>query len=327
MLMPKVAYISGLSPDERERTLALAPKEFEVTVIDSRASEDEIVARAVDCDFILSQASGVPARLLKEASRLKLVHVSGQGFDHIPLEVARERGIPVANVGGSNAVPAAEHAVMLMLAVYRRVLTMVDVLRIKSSHYWEEKAQLRIVCHQLAGKTVGIVGLGNQGRRVCKILRAFEANTIFVNRSAIPPEVVSELETRAVTFEELLRSSDIVTLHIPLNNETQELIGWEQLNMMKQSAILINCSRGKIVDEEALIRALKEGKIAGAGLDVFEKEPPKPDNPLLSMENVVATPHVAGLSYEEFESRIKGIWENIYRVWQGQAPYNVVNKV
>ncbi|MBM2824354.1 MAG: hydroxyacid dehydrogenase [Dehalococcoidales bacterium] len=325
--MPKVALISGGSPDERERILALAPKEFEVEIISLRLSEDEIVARAVDCDFILAQAARVPARLLREASRLKLVHVSGQGFDHIPLEIATERGIPVANIGGSNAVPVAEHAVMLMLAVSRRLLTMVDILRVKRPHYREQRSQLRTECHQLEGKTVGIVGLGNQGRRVCKILHAFEANTIFVNRSTIPHQVVSELQTRAVTFEELLRSSDIVTLHVPLDDATQKLIGWEQLNMMKPSAILINCSRGPVVDEAALIRALKEGIIAGAGLDVFEKEPPTADNPLLSMENVVATPHVAGLSHEEFESRVKGIWENIYRVWQGQAPYNVVNKV
>ncbi len=323
---PKVAYITTRPPGEQEKILAAAPQGFTVDVIDPRIPEDELVAKALPYDFLLLQAAPpVPPRLIREAPRLKLVQLTSQGFDRVPVKLAAERGIPVANNGGANATACAEHAVMLMLAVYRRLPGMMDLARNEREHFIEERARLANYCRVLAGKRVGIIGLGNQGRRVARIVTAFEAEAVFYNHRPVPDEVIKSLQVQPLDFEELLMTSDIVTLHVPLNEETAGMIGARQLEIMKPSAILVNVSRGRVVDEEALVRALSQGRIAGAGLDVFVKEPPKVDNPLLHMVNVVATPHMAGADSEEFDSRVRATWENISRVWSGLAPRNVVN--
>ena len=322
----KVAIITRQVPKYRQKLANGAPEGFAVEVIGVEVPEDEMVSRASGADFIIVQGARIPDRLVREAQYLKFIQTTSQGVDHVPMEVATELGIPVANIGGANAVAVAEHTVMLMLAVSRHLLTMVDIVHSEPAEYMAKRGYLHEQCHQLSGKTVGIVGLGNIGRRVARILRGFEANVIFYDNFEIPRQVIEQLEVRAVSFEELLANSDIVTLHVPLSPDTKGLITWKQLCMMKPTAFLINTSRGNVVDEQALIRALSEGEISGAGLDVFEQEPLNPNNPLLSMKNVVATPHVGYISAEVFEPLIREVWENIARVWRGEAPQNVVNK-
>jgi phosphoglycerate dehydrogenase-like enzyme len=326
-LKPKVAYLSGFTGFEISRVTSYAPKEFEVELVRPGLSEDELVEHSKDWDFLIVQAAVVPARLLREAPKLKLVQATSQGFDRIPIEVAAERKIPVANNGGANAIAVAEHSVMLMMVVLRQLFTMVDVIKNRADRYGEEKTRLRQFCHGLNGRTVGVVGLGAQGKHVSKILNGFGSEVIAVSKHKIPQTVAQELHIREVTFDELIKTSDVVSLHVPLDDSTRGLMGRAQFNMMKPSAILVNCSRGGVVDEPALIEALQQGKIAGAGLDVFWKEPPKSDNPLLSMPNVVATPHMAGYCQEQEENRIKQVWDNIERVWNGQKPLSVVNGV
>ncbi len=324
----KVVFISGVGPEVRDAFVAAAPPNWQVITPDLRSSDEEFIEQVRDADFLVCTRSGHPKGRfpdqIVQGAKLKLIQTLGQGTDHIPVRLALERGIPVANSGGANAVTVAEHTVLLMLAVMRRLLPSVETIRqgIKYSNLIEHKD-----FHSLYEKTVGIVGLGNVGQRVAKLVRGFDAKVIFTKRSEAPQSIVTDLQAQQVNLEELLSSADIVSLHVPLMESTRGMIGWKQLTMMKPSAILINTSRGSVVDEAALIRALRKKKIAGAGLDVFEQEPPNPDNPLLSMDNVVATPHVGGLASENWVSRIKSIWDNLLRVWEGKEPHNIVTSV
>ncbi|MFC1952352.1 2-hydroxyacid dehydrogenase [Chloroflexota bacterium] len=246
----------------------------------------------------------------------------GQGTNHLPLKWALEKGIPIANAGGANAISVAEHTVLLMLACLRRLLPMNQSIR-------EGKFMGNIDrrnSHELHDKTVGIVGFGNIGRRVAKLCYGFGANIIYFERMFVPYALRADLKARPVDLDELLSTSDVVTLHIPLLESNRGMIDWAQLNKMKPSAYIINTSRGAIIDQDDLIRALNEKKIAGAGLDVWEPEPPDPKNPLLHMPNVVATPHIAGRSSENMKPRCETIWRNVLLVSKGKEPLNRVRE-
>ena len=317
----KVVLFARVEPESQEMFIAMAPSNLRVAVADPDAGEEELAEPIQDADFLVTYRGGrVPEQVIRKAKRLKLIQDMGQGTDHIPERLASEIGIPVANSGGANAIAVAEHTVLLMLATYRNLLTSVDALR----HGKFDTDMDRRYFHQLYKKTVGIVGFGNIGRWVAKLMRSFEANVIFYDTADIPQSTTAAFQARLVNLEELLPSADVVTLHLPLLKSTRGMIGWKQLTMMKPSAILINTSRGGLVDEAALIRALRENKIAGVGIDVFEREPPSLDNLLLRMENVVATPHIGGIVQENWVDSVKSTWENVLRVWEGEKPHHVV---
>ncbi len=319
----KVVAIGKADQAIRETFWGNVPPGFNVTWLEAdQSSEDNIVEQLRDADFLLLLRAGVPERALREAKRLKLIQTFSQGYDRVPLDITSELGISVSNVGGGNAIAVAEHTVLLMLAVLRRIIPSVIALK-------EGKTAVdvdRRLYHQLRDKQVGIIGLGDIGRRVAKIVHGFDANVIFHDAVRIPEAVVKEIKACQVSLDELLSTADIVSLHVPLMESTKKLISSEQLNIMKPSAILVNTSRGEVVDEEALIQALRENKIAGAGLDVLNKEPPARNNPLLFMENVVATPHVGGYAWENFVTRFETVWGNVVGVWQGKPPINVVSR-
>ena len=321
MAQGKVVWIARVEPELRDIFIAEAPSDLQVVMADPNRSEEEIAEQVRDADFLVLYRSGrVPDQVVRRARQLKLIQTLGQGTDHIPVRLASELGIPVANSGGANAVAVAEHTVLLMLATLKRLLPSVEALRQgKFSRDMDRR-----YFHQLYEKTVGIVGFGNIGRRVAKLVHDFDANIIFFDKAEIPQSIIADFQARRVSLEELLSRADVVTLHVPLLESTSGMIGWEQLTMMKPSAILINTSRGRVVDEAALIRALREKNIAGAGIDVFEQEPPSRDNLLLHMDNVVATPHIGGAAWENWVPRVKSTWENLLRVWEGREPHNVV---
>jgi phosphoglycerate dehydrogenase-like enzyme len=273
-----------------------------------------------DADFLIPLRIVIPDRALREAEKLRLIQLFSQGYDRIQTDLTSELEIPVSNVGGINAIAVAEHTILLILACIRRFLPSISAF--ESGKFAADLD--RRLYHQLYEKTVGIIGLGNIGRRVARIVDAFGGTVIFYDPMEIPTAVIEECHATLVGMEELLSRSDIVSLHVPLLEGTSGMIGRDQLCMMKPSAILINTGRGPVIDEAALIRALEEKQIAGAGLDVFAREPPKPENPLLHMENVVATPHIAGFSIENVILRVDFMWENMSRVWRGEEPQNVV---
>ncbi|MFC1928655.1 2-hydroxyacid dehydrogenase [Chloroflexota bacterium] len=317
----KVVFIARVEPELRDIFVAGAPPNMQVATPDPDSSEEEFIEQVRDADFVVLYGRvRLPEQVIREARQLKLIQTAGQGTDRIPVRLAMECGIPVANSGGVNAISVAEHTVLLMLAVLRKLLACTENLR---QGKWNEGLD-RKYFHQLYEKTVGIVGFGSIGRRVARLVHAFDTTVIFVKERDIPQSIITDLQARRVSLEELLSSADVITLHVPLRENTRGMIGWKQLTMMKSSAILINTSRGSVVDEAALIRALQEKKIAGVGTDVFEQEPPSPDNPLLHMDNVVATTHTGGVALENWAPRVKIIWDNLLRVCEGKEPHNIV---
>ena len=176
---------------------------------------------------------------------------------------------------------------------------------------------------EMADKLVGILGIGNIGRQVARRVQGFDCKVQYYDKYPLSEEREKELGIRAVSLDKLFQTSDILTCHTPLTSETRHIVNRERLAMMKPTAVVINTSRGPVVDEAALIEALQDGKIAGAGLDVFEKEPVDTDNPLLKMENVVVSPHSAGTTWDTWYRRADFAYQNIARVWAGDAPQSI----
>jgi D-3-phosphoglycerate dehydrogenase len=228
----------------------------------------------------------VSRRVIESADRLKMIGIRSAGFDAIDVEAAREKGVLVTHNPGSNADSVADMAVGLMLAVLRKIVKLDRMIR---NGGWERERSL-----DMNGKVLGIIGIGRIGKTVAKRVQGFDM-TIIANDIVEYQEFVERYQIESVSKEELLERADIVTIHTPLDDSTQGLIEEKRLRLMKKTGILINTARGPIVDERALHKALKEGWIAGAGLDVHTTEPPS-FRPLVELDNVVSTCHTAGLS-------------------------------
>lgn len=316
--MPKVLFFNGLGQQVADIFQQKVPAGFEVSWRPHRLSDDEKGALVRDVEFLVLHPAEISGDVLREAKTLRLCQLLTAGYDKIDLRLTGQLGIPVATNGGANAWAVAEHSVALLLAVYKRLVLCDRSVR---EGRWRQ-AVSGFDTFEVAGKTVGLVGAGNIGRKVARRLAGFETRTIYYD--VVPaPDIEKDLGARRVSLEELLREADIISLHLPLLRETRGLIGRKELAMMKPTVVLLNTSRGEIVDEEALVEALKEKRIGGAGLDVFRKEPIAADHPLLGLENVVLSPHTAGHAYEGWFRRSRFAWENIQRVAAGQAPLSV----
>jgi phosphoglycerate dehydrogenase-like enzyme len=322
----KVVFITAAAPALRDIFVAKAAPNFKVITVDLRIdSEDTIAEEMQDADFlVIHQAKKVISpKLIQGAKKLKLIHTTAQGTDNLPLLLASEMGIPVTNGGGANAIAVAEHTLLLMLATWKNLAQSIEAV-----HQGKSNIELNLkTLRQLSDKTVGIIGFGNIGRGVARMLSGFNANVIFYDSAPVSLSPADNIQAEQVNLETLLSCSDVVSLHVPLFENTRGMIGWNQLILMKPSAILINTSRGPVVDESAMIRALNEGKIAGAGLDVFTDEPPSRNNPLLHMPNVVSTPHVGGHSWELFLLAVNNAWENLLRVCEGKSLNNLTPRI
>ncbi len=229
--------------------------------------------------------------------------------------------MPVANNGGANSVAVAEHTLMLILAVYKRL----------ASHHnnvvagkWRvgDLGEQRV--YELAGKTLGIVGLGTIGKKVARRAPAFDMRVQYYDIVRLSEDQEDALGVRFALFPELLRTSDVVSLHVPLNTATRNMMGAREFALMKDSAILINTCRGPVVDEAALHQALTTRQIAGAGLDVMVQEPPPADHPLFRLDNITITPHLAGPTWENWAKAFRNGFDNIQRVAAGRTPLWVI---
>jgi phosphoglycerate dehydrogenase-like enzyme len=252
---------------------------------------------------------------------IKLIQVLSAGYDGMDLERLRQIGVPLCNNGGANSYAVSEHAIMLMLAVYRQLCDLDHLVKAggwKSSKLGEEEQ------HEIAGKTIGIVGAGMIGRTVARRLSGFEVNLLYNDPIRLSPEDAAKLNMTYCDLDDLLCQSDIVTLHAPADESTYHLICDRTLALMRPEAIIINCARGELIDETALHRALKDRRIWAAGLDTFEQEPPDPKNPLFGLPNVVLSPHAAGPTWESWPKRFGNSYANIQRVARGEAPLWVV---
>lgn len=291
-----------------EKILALAEKlksdghEF-IMYNDKPANQAELIKRASEADAVILSNLPFPDEVIKECKNLKLISVAFTGLDHIGMETCRERGIVVRNAAGYSTFSVAELTYGLIISVLRNIVTCHEAVK-------EGKTSKGLAGFELAGKTLGIVGTGAIGLKVAEIGRAFGCKLIAYSRTE--REEAKELGIKYVSLDELLKESDIVTLHVPLNDHTRGLIDRERISLMKQGSILINTARGPVVDSAALADALNSGQLAGAGIDVFETEPPiSSDHPLLKAENVVLTPHIAFATKEALERRAEIAFNNI----------------
>ena len=314
--MPRIVYFTSQNPAVSRILLEYAPADFEIVVHPIDTDDEKKISLVGDADFLLLFPGRLSGAVLKAAKKVKLIQLVSAGFDELDLELCRKLGIQVANNGGTNAQDVAEHTVALILGVYRRL---VDLDKFARTNRWDE-LEIGLSTHTISGKTVGIIGLGHIGRQVARLLRGFGAYLIYNDVEEAQPELERELRISRLGLVELLQTSDIVTLHVPLTEQTRHLIGRRELSHMKTTALLINTCRGQVIDEQALTSILKVNRIMGAGLDVLEEEPPDINHPLLSLENVLITPHVAGVTLDTWRRRSEIIYQNMQRVWEGNEP-------
>jgi len=298
---------------------SMTPPGFELVVVDP--GTPEFYKEATDAEYYLGLARQMGGEFFRSAPKLKLVQLLSAGYDRVDVEAARKAKVPVANNGGANAIAVSEHAILLMLAVLKRLVSFHnDVVAGK----WRPSIADPPV-YEMSGRTLGIVGLGNIGKKVARRAAAFDMRVQYYDDIArLSEDQEDALGVRFVLFTELLRTSDIVSLHVPLDDTTRNLIGARELAMMKKSAVIINTCRGPVIDESALYKALKDRQIAAAGLDVMVEEPPSPNHPLFTLPNVTLTPHSAGPTWENWTARFRNGFDNIERVAAGRAPKWVI---
>ncbi len=279
-----------------------------VDVASHRLTPEELAAIIPQYDaIIVRSATRVPREVIERGHRLKVIGRAGAGLDNIDVKAAREFGVEVRNTPGANTIAVAEHTIGLLIALARHLVDAVNSLK---AGRWEKR---RFKGIGLEGKTLGIVGYGRIGRAVAQRARAFGMR-ILVNQRRLTPELAVDSGVEAVDLYDLLAQSDFVTLHVPLRPENVHMIGEKELAHMKPGAFLINTSRGAIVDEEALLRALNRGHLAGAALDVYTQEPPPPDHPLVRHPNVICTPHIASQTDDAQRAAALQVAEHIVEV-------------
>jgi len=306
-------HAAGLARLRSSYDVAFLP---ELTAPETRANAiaaaDAIVVRVFKIDDVL----------LGGAPKLKLVAKHGSGVDNIDIPAASKHGVLVCNTpGGANSSSVAEGAVTLMLSVLRQVRVMDACVR---EGRFNERWKLTL--HELWGKTVGLAGFGQIARIAARICGAgFNAKVLAYDPFVSAEDMAKAGVTKVDSLAEMARQADIVSVHVPLSKATEHLISTEVLAAMQPHAIIVNTSRGGLIDERALVEALQAGKIAGAGLDVFEQEPPAPDNPLFKMNNVVLSPHVAGVTEDSLRGMAMSVAEVIDNVFAGRRPPTLLN--
>jgi glyoxylate reductase len=321
--MPKLkVYVTRELP---ERGLKIIKKHFDAEVWPEYAPPPKkvIIEKVKNVDGLVSLLSDkIDAEVFDAAPKLKIVAQMAVGFDNIDIQEATRRGIYVTNTPEVLTDTTADFAWALLMAVARRVVEADKYVRTGQWKVgWHPSMFLGRDIH---GATIGIVGAGRIGYAVAKRAKGFNMKILFYD--VIPrPEMEKELGAKRVDLDTLLKESDFVSIHVPLMKETYHMINAEKLKLMKKTAYLINNARGPIVDEKALYEALKEGRIAGAGLDVFEQEPTPVDNPLLKLDNVVVAPHISSASYETRSRMAEMVAENLVAFFEGKAPPNLVN--
>jgi len=320
MASTKVVFLTGLKEALIEEVVSYSPPDYEVVVLDKSSTEEQRIDEVRDADFLLCYGQDPSDEVIKSLEKCRLVQLLAAGYDRMNLDLLAELEIPCANNGGANSWAVADQAVLLMLAIYKQLLASDNSTR---EGRWAEPITGQNT-FEMADKKVGILGIGNIGRQVAKRVQGFDAKVQYFDLYPLDERTAEELNVTYVSLEELFSTSDIISCHTPLTNDTKHIVNSNTLSLMKPTAILINTSRGPVVDEEALISALQSGVIAAAGLDVFEKEPVSPDNPLLKMDNVVATPHMAGTTWDTWARRANFGFENMERIRNGEAPQAVV---
>lgn len=308
-----IVLLDMITPERADKLRALLPPGFVLTHGTARgdAHMKEIIAEA---DYAISGQVAVSGEVLRAGKKLKLLHKWGVGYDNIDIATARELGIKVARTTGSNALPVAEFTLGLMLSALRYIGF--GHAELKKGHW--STGHLPGETFMLSGKTVGLVGFGAIGQNVAKLLRGFGCTILYTKRQPLAASEEAALGVRYATMAEILAQSDIVSLHCPLTPETTDLIDAKALSAMKKTAILINVARGGVVNEADLVVALRARIIAGAAMDVYAVEPLPADSDLLSLDNLVVTPHLAAMAADNFAPTVSRMFANIAHVSRGE---------
>lgn len=312
----KLVIIEPLGVD-KETLLNMAAgvlkKDVDITYYDTRVTDTEtLIERGKDADIIAVSNLPMNSDVINGCKNLKMLSVAFTGVDHIAVDTCKKNGVLVSNCAGYSTAAVADLVFGIVIGLYRNIIPCDAIVR-------KEGTKEGLVGFELEGKKFGVVGTGAIGMRVAKIALAFGCEVYAYSRTKKEADGISYVELNT-----LLSTCDIVSLHTPLTEATRGLIGKEQLSLMKKNAILINTARGPVVDSAALADALNSGVIAGAGVDVFEAEPPlKKEHPLLNAKNVIATPHVAFATKEALVKRAVIVFDNVTK-WLEHTPSNVV---
>ena len=289
------------------------PDGFELEMLES-VSQQELEGKVKEADYLLvSGRLKINRTVLENATNIKMIQRTGVGLESIDLEYIRNHDIPLYVNKGVNAQSVAEHTILLMLASLRNL---VEINENTKRGIWKKQAQ-GVCTHELCGKTVGLIGMGAIGRKVAGMLKAFGAKVLYNDVSKMKQEDENALGIKFSTREEIIEKSDIISLHCPLTDDTRHMINDRAVNKMKNGVILINTARGGLIDEAALINGIKNGKIAGAGIDVYEKEPVD-NSEVLNLQNVITTPHIGGVTYDSFYQMMYQAMRNIEMFDKGQ---------
>jgi D-3-phosphoglycerate dehydrogenase / 2-oxoglutarate reductase len=284
-------------------------------------SRDSFVQYLSSADALLIRTSPLPVEAVEVADRLKVVSRHGVGYDNVPVAALTRKGIALAVVGNINSEAVAEHVLFLMLSLARNAIVNDRAVRAGD---WAERNKLE--AFELAGRTLLLIGLGRIGRAVASLAQAFKMRVLAYDPYVSAADATALGVTKTDDWRASLADTDVLSLHVPRSAETENMIGAAELHRMKPTALLINTGRGGLVDEKALADALGAGRIRGAGIDVFEEEPPGPDHPLLASEKVILSPHIAGLTRESSARLSFAAAENVLAGLDGRLdPALVVN--
>jgi phosphoglycerate dehydrogenase-like enzyme len=307
-------------PHVLEITRSVAPPEFELIVVPTDLSDEEWTQWTRRADLYLGTAKGLTPSRLERLEGYRLVQLMSVGYDQLDMATLRTLRIPLANSGSANAVQVAEYTVMLMLACLKFLCQ--DNARVHAGGWRRQPTPAEPL--ELQGKTVGLVGFGNIGQNIARRLLGWDVALVYYDVYRQNEPIERLLGATHMSLEDLLRTADIVSLHVPLSKATHRLINRQTLAVMKQGAIVINTSRGGVVDEEALYEALVSGRLSAAALDVFGSEPPPPGIFLRQLENVIMTPHTAGNSTKAWTDTALQGFANLQRVVRGERPNHIV---
>jgi len=314
---PKIVFVTQF-PAAADFAREMVPTGYDLVIAKPPGAEYQ--AALAEAEYLVGFVDMlVDSELFAQAPKLRLIQLLSAGYDQADIEAARQAGVPVSNNGGANSVAVSEHALLLMLAVSRQLIR--QHANVAAGH-WRGNDTPKL--HELRNQTLGIIGLGTIGKKTARLALAFGMKVVYYDIARLREDEEDALGVRFRLLRELLAECDLISLHVPLNPSTQKMIGAAELAEMKPDAMLINTSRGPVVDEGALYEALTSGGIAAAGLDVYEEEPPAPDNPLLALDNVILTAHMAGPTFESNQARVRNAFDNVQRVNRGEAPLWVI---
>jgi len=318
----KIVFLDPMPNEAHDIYKSCLPENVEYSFLESNEASEK-ASKLKDADIFMFGGHKVDKATIDLSPNLELIHIQGVGYEKIDVAYATAKGIPVCTTpAGTENV--AEHTLMLILASLRRLTLIDSEMRQGKYPRWDYVSST----YALSGKTVGIVGFGRIGRAVSKLVLAFGAKIIFLDKFAnlsLSEQSAMGVE-QVLTMDELCERSDVITLHMPLTTEDKGLINKDTVfNKMKRTAILINTSRGSLVNEKDLYEALKNKRIAGAGTDVFEVEPVAKDNPLLTLDNIIMTAHNAAVTYDAHIGRARFVFSNVTRLINGESLLSCIN--